>query len=154
MPIKTNRKIALSKKDKLSGEYVTDSELELKKDITYTVYLEAVEYPLLLIKQIFKNNDGTKGVRYLVSSDQILTYDNIIAIYQRRWKVERYHKSMNQQVALGKSLTKRVRIQSNQSLAAIYGFFKLEFLSIKAKLNQTAPRSKTYILVSQSRMQP
>lgn len=145
MPVKTNRKIALSKKDKLNGKYVTVSELELKEDITYTVYLEAVEFPLLLIKQIFKNDDGTEGVLYLVSSDQTLTYDNIIAIYQRRWKVEEYHKSLKQHVSLCKSPTKRVRTQSNHIFAAIYAFFKLEFLSIKAKVNQTALRSKIYI---------
>ena len=145
MPIKTNRKIALSKTDKLNGKYVTVSELELKKDITYKIYLEAVEFPLLLIKQIFKNDDSSEGVLYLVSSDLTLTYDNIATIYQRRWKVEEYHKSLKQHVSLCKSPTKRVRTQSNHIFAAIYAFFKLEFLSIKAKLNQTSLRTKIYI---------
>ena len=145
MPIKTNRKIALSKKDKLNGKYVTVSELELKEDITYKIYLESVEFPLLLIKQIFKNDDGSQGVLYLVSSDLTLTYDNLVAIYQKRWKVEEYHKSLKQHVSLCKSPTKRVRTQSNHIFAAIYAFFKLEFLSIKANVNQTALRSKIYI---------
>jgi hypothetical protein len=145
MPIKTNRKIALSKKDKLNGKYVTVSELELKESITYEIYLEAVEFPVLLIKQIFKNDDGSQGVLYLVSSDLTLTYDNIAAIYQRRWKVEEYHKSLKQHVSLCKSPTKRVRTQSNHIFSAIYAFFKLELLSIKAKVNQTALRSKIYL---------
>jgi len=145
MPIKTNRKIALSKKDKLNGKYVTVSELELKEGTRYEIYIEAVEFPLLLIKQIFKNDDGTGGVLYLVSSDLTLTYDKIAAIYQRRWKVEEYHKSLKQHVSLCKSPTKRVRTQSNHIFAAIYAFSKLEFLSIKAKINQTALRSKIYI---------
>lgn len=145
MPIKTNRKIALSKKDKLNGKYVTVSELELKEDITYKIYLAQVEFPLLLIKQIFKNDDGSQGVLYLVSSSLTLTYDNIVAIYQKRWKVEEYHKSLKQHVSLCKSPTKRVRTQSNHIFAAIYAFFKLEFLSIKANVNQTALRTKIYI---------
>lgn len=145
MPIKTNRKIALSKKDKLNGKYVKVSELELKEDITYKIYLAQVEFPLLLIKQIFKNDDGSQGVLYLVSSSLTLTYDNIVAIYQKRWKVEEYHKSLKQHVSLCKSPTKRVRTQSNHIFAAIYAFFKLEFLSIKANVNQTALRTKIYI---------
>ena len=145
MPIKTNRKIALSKTDKLNGKYVTVSELELKEGATYKIYIEAVEFPLLLIKQIFKNDDSSEGVLYLVSSDLTLTYDNIATIYQRRWKVEEYHKSLKQHVSLCKSPTKRVRTQSNHIFAAIYAFFKLEFLSIKAKLNQTSLRTKIYI---------
>jgi len=53
MPIKTNRKIALSKKDKLNGKYVTVSELSLEEDTTYKIYLEGVRFQLSLIKQIF-----------------------------------------------------------------------------------------------------
>lgn len=145
MPIKTNRKIALSETDKLNGKYVTVNDLELKEGATYKIYLEAVEFPLLLIKQIFKNDDGSEGILYLVSSDLTLTYDKITTIYQKRWKVEEYHKSLKQNVSLCKSPTKRVRTQSNHIFASIYAFFKLEFLSIKAKVNQTALRSKIYI---------
>ncbi|MCL5031491.1 MAG: transposase [Bacteroidetes bacterium] len=153
MPVKTNRKIALSKKDKLNGKYVTVSEpayrtgrLELKEGVTYNIYLEAVRFPSRYQSgQIFKNDDGSQGVLYLVSSDLTLTYDNIVAIYQRRWKVEEYHKSLKQHASLCKSPTKRVRTQSNHIFAAIYAFFKLENLSIKAKVNQSALRSKIYI---------
>jgi len=145
MPIKTNRKIALNKKDKLNGKYVTVSMLEFKEDDKQEIYLEGVSFPLILIRQIFKNEDGSQGVLYLVSSDLTLTYDKITSIYQKRWKVEEYHKSLKQHVSLCKSPTKRVRTQSNHIFASIYSFFKLEYLSIRAKLNQTALRSKLYI---------
>jgi len=145
MGIKSNRKIALSKKDKLNGKYVTVELLELKENQTVEVYIEGVSFPIRLIKQIFKNEDGTEGILYLVSSDLTLTYDQINTIYQRRWKVEEYHKSLKQHVSLCKSPTKRVRTQSNHIFASIYAFFKLEYLGIKAKLNPTALRSKIYI---------
>jgi hypothetical protein len=61
MPIKTNRKIALSEKDKLSGKYVTVSTLELKENQQQEIYVEGVSFPLLLIKQVFKNGDGSEG---------------------------------------------------------------------------------------------
>lgn len=91
MPIKTNRKIALSKKDKLNGKYVTVGTLEPSKDTPITIYLEGVSFPLLLIKQVFwesipsrKKADETEGVLYLVSSDLALTHELMITIYQRR----------------------------------------------------------------------
>ena len=145
MPIKTNRKIALSKKEKLSGQYVTVNTLELKENQQQEIYLEGVSFPLLLIKQVFKNADETEGILYLVSSDLTLTYEQITAIYHKRWKVEEYHKSLKQHVSLCKSPTKRVRTQSNHIFASIYGFCKLEYLSIKSKLNPTALRSKLYL---------
>ena len=145
MPIKTNRKIALSKKDKLSGKYVTVSDLELKENMHQEIYLEGVGFPLLLIKQVYKNADGTEGVLYLASSDLTLTYEQITAIYHKRWKVEEYHKSLKQHVCLCKSPTKKVRTQSNHIFASIYSFFKLEYLSLKSELNPTALRTKFYI---------
>lgn len=145
MPIKTNRKIALNKKDKLNGKYVTVSGLELKENTRQEIYLEGVSFPLMLIRQIFKNEDGSQGVLHLVSSDLTLTYDNIKTIYHKRWKVEEYHKSLKQHVSLCKSPTKRVRTQSNHIFASIYSFFKLEYLSLKTELSQTALRTKFYI---------
>lgn len=145
MPIKTNRKIALSKKDKFAGKYVTVSALGLEENTKQEVYLEGVSFPLLLIKQVFKNGDGTEGVLYLVSSNLTLTYEQITAIYHKRWKVEEYHKSLKQHVCLCKSPTKRVRTQSNHIFASIYSFFKLEYLSLKSELNPTALRTKFYI---------
>jgi hypothetical protein len=150
MPIKTNRKVALSKKEKLSGKYVTVSSLELRENAKQEIYLEAVGFPLMLIKQIFKNEDGSEGILYLVSSELTITYDTIKTIYQKRWKVEEYHKSLKQHVSLCKSPTKRVRTQSNHIFASIYAFFKLELLSVKSKVNSTALRTKLYITANRA----
>ena len=145
MPIKINRKIALNKKDKLNGKYVTVSQLELKENTLQEIYLEGVSFRLKLVKQVFKNEDRTEGVLYLVSSDQTLTYEQITQIYQKRWRVEEYHKSLKQHVSLCKSPTKRVRTQSNHIFASMYAFCKLEYMSMKSKLNPTALRSKIYL---------
>lgn len=150
MPIKTNRKIALSEKDKLSGNYVTVSTLELKETTQQKIYLEGVSFPLLLIRQVFKNADETEGVLYLVSSDLTLTHGQITAIYHKRWKVEEYHKSLKQHTCLCKSPTKRVRTQSNHIFASIYSFFKLEYLSLKSELNPTALRTKLYLTANRA----
>ena len=150
MPIKSNRKIAESQRNKLNGKYVTVSMLDFKENTTKVVYLEGISFPVLLIKEVFKNVDGSEGVLYLISSDLTITYDNIAAIYQKRWKVEEYHKSLKQQVGLAKSPTKRVRTQSNHIFASIYSFFKLEYLSLKAELNSTALRTKLYLAANRA----
>ncbi|OIO17361.1 MAG: IS701 family transposase [Ignavibacteria bacterium CG_4_8_14_3_um_filter_37_9] len=150
MPIKTNRKIALSQKDKLSGKYVTVSTLELKENTQQEIYLEGVSFPLLVIKQVFKNADGSEGVLYLVSSDLTLTYEQITTIYHKRWKVEEYHKTLKQHVNLCKSPTKTVRTQSNHIFASIYSFFKLEYLSLKSGINPTALRTKLYLTANRA----
>src|SRR4030095_6676770 len=53
MPLKSNRKVALSLEDKKSGRYVDVSTLNLPAGTTLEVWLEEVDFPLLLIKQVF-----------------------------------------------------------------------------------------------------
>lgn len=62
MPLKSNRKVALSSGDKRRGLYERVALLKLEPDTTREVYLEQVGFPLLLAKQVFKNEDGTGKV--------------------------------------------------------------------------------------------
>lgn len=96
-----------------------------------------------MVKRVFKNEeDGSEGVLYLLSSDLTLDYERLSTIYQRRCKVEEYHKSLKVKAALAKSPTKTIRTQSNHCFAAIYAFVKLERMKIVAtKINHFALRS-------------
>jgi hypothetical protein len=145
MPIKTNRKVALSLEDKKVGNYEQVGSLELEPNTTRRVYLEQVPFPLLLCKQVFKNEDGSEGVLYLVSSELRLDYDGLTTIYQRRWKVEEYHKSLKSNASLEKSPTKKVRTQTNHVFSSLYAFFKLERLKVATKMNHFAIRSSIYL---------
>jgi hypothetical protein len=109
MPIKSNRKVALSLEDKKSAKYEQVGSLRLEPNTIRRVHLEQVPFELLLCKQVFKNEDGSEGVLYLVSSDLRLDYDGLTTIYQRRWKVEEYHKSLKSNASLEKSPTKTVK---------------------------------------------
>ncbi len=77
MPLKANRKVALSLEEKKRGEYEQVACVELLQPGTMLreIYVEQVEFPLLLVKQVFKNEDGTEGVLYPVSSDATLGYE-------------------------------------------------------------------------------
>lgn len=144
MPIKSNRKIALCPEDKASGRYVTVSTLEQDGPIHRIIWLEGVAFPLLLSRQVFTNEDGTTGVLYLVSSDTALTYEQITTIYQKRWKVETYHKSLKSNLALTKSPTRVKRSQTNHIFASLVAFVKLESLSIKTKFNHFQMKARLY----------
>jgi IS4 transposase len=149
MPLKANRKVALSLEAKNRGEYEQVASVELEPGTVREVYVEQVEFPLLLVKQVFKNEDAqSEGVLYLVSSDVTLDHERLTTIYQRRWKVEEYHKSLKSNASLAKSPTKTIRTQSNHCFAAIYAFVKLERMKLATSMNHFALRSRMY---SQSR---
>ena len=110
-----------------------------------TIHLKGLDFPVALLKQVFKNKDGSESALYLVCSDDNLNYDKITAIYQKRWRVEVFHKSIKSNTRLAKSPTKTVRTQSNHFFVSIYSFFKLEMLKVKHNLNHFALRAKIYI---------
>jgi len=70
-------------------EYERVDTLEIEPDTVLTIYLEGVDFPLHLVKQVFTNGDGSIGILYLVTSDLDLNYDGITTIYKKRWNVER-----------------------------------------------------------------
>ncbi len=149
-PIKSNRKIALSLEEKINGQYKAVSTLEIKPHTTLEIYLEGVDFPLKLVKQVFTNEDGSIGILYLISSDKTLSFDHITTIYQKRWNVECYHKSLKQNVSLAKSPTQTETTQTNHFFAALCGYIKLEMLKVETKTNHFALKTKLYVNALQS----
>jgi hypothetical protein len=145
MPLKSNRKVALTLADNQRGAYVAVEALALEEGVVQSVYLEAVDFPLLFAKQVFTNEDRTTGTLYLVASDLTLTSDEVTTLYQRRWRVEEYHKSLKQNASLAKSPTRTVTTQTNHFFAALCAFVKVEALKVKPKLNHFAIKSKIYV---------
>ncbi len=52
------------------------------------------DHEVLLVRRIFKNKDGSTGRLDLVCSDLTCNGEQVAAIYEKRWKVEEYHKSL------------------------------------------------------------
>jgi hypothetical protein len=144
-PLKTNRKVALSKTDKQQGRYVRVDTLDLEAQATREIYLEGVDFPLALVKHVFTNEDGSSGMRYLVSSDTTLTFGDLTTTYHKRWTVECYHESLKQNVSLAKSPTQTVTTQTHHFFAALCGFIKLERLKMRTDLNHFTLKSKLYL---------
>jgi hypothetical protein len=145
MPLKTNRKVALSIEAKKQGQYVRVDELGLEAGTTLTVYLEGVDFPLQLVKQVFTNGDSSVGILYLVTSDLELTYAGVTTVYGKRWNVEPYHKSLKQNASLSLSPTKTVTTQSNHLFASLCAYIKLEMLKVTTQTNHFALKSKLYL---------
>jgi hypothetical protein len=127
------------------GRYVRVDTLELEAQATREVYLEGVDLPLVLVKQVFANEAGSRGIRYLVSSDTALSFDAITTTDHKWWGVECYHKSLKQNVSLAKSPSQTVTTQTNHFFAALCGVVKLERLKMKTHLNHFALKSKLYL---------
>lgn len=145
MPIKSNRKVALTLADKQQGRYRRVDALVLEEKAVHEVYLESVDFPLLWVKQVFTNEDGSTGTLYLVTSDLTLAYDDITTTYRKRWHVEPYHKSLKQNASLEKSPTQTVVSQTNHFFAALCAYIKLESLKSSTKLNHFAIKAKLYL---------
>ena len=145
MPLKTNRKVALSLDDKKQGRYVRVDALVLEPDTITTIYLEGVDFPLHLVKQVFTNEDDSTGILYLVTNDLELTDHGITTIYGKRWNVEPYHQSLKQNASLSKSPTKTVTTQSNHVFASLCAYIKLEMLKVTTQTNHFALKSKLYV---------
>lgn len=144
LSLKSNRHVALSLKDKKQGRYVRIDTLNFSEE-PMKAWVKGLEFPVLLHQQLFTNKDGSTGTLYLISNELTATKATLEAIYQKRWKVEVFHKNIKSNTALAKSPAKTVRTQSNHIFMSLYAGARLECLSIKKKMNAFALKSKLYM---------
>jgi DDE superfamily endonuclease len=137
MPLKDNRKVALTKEDQLQEKYQSIESLVLEENQVLYVYLEDVEFPLLLTKQLFKDEDA-EAVLYLVTNDLTADAQIMKTQYQRRWKVECFYKSIKSNLGYANSPTHTVRTQSNHLFLSMVAFVKMEILKKATKKNHFA----------------
>jgi hypothetical protein len=143
--MKNNRLVALSEDDKRQGRFVRIETLELSDKQAVRGWLKGYAHEVLLVRQVFTNKDGSTGLLNLACSDLTCDGDGITVIYQKRWKVEVFHKSLKSNAGLAKSPTRTKTTQNNHIFMAIYAVFKLEGLKIKHKTNHFALRAKLFI---------
>ncbi len=101
LALKSNRLVASSEIDAKKGMYKSLEALRLDK-CAVKVYLKGLDFPVPVVKKVFKNGDGSSGTLYLAYSDLQLAYEQIFTLHKRRWKVEQYHKSLKNNCSLGK----------------------------------------------------
>lgn len=143
--LKSNRLVTVSAEDDQTNRFTLIEELPWQEETLFTGWLKDVPFPVLFVRQVFTNKDGSTGILYLACSDTSVSRKLILTTYQKRWPVEVFHKSLKQNAALGKAPVRRVATQNNHVFAVLYATFKLECLKIKQHLNHFALRAHLYL---------
>lgn len=147
--LKDNRLVALTEEDRKAGRFVRISQLELADQEAVRGWMKGFPKEVLLVRRVFTNKDGSIGLLNLVCSDLACNGEQVATTYQKRWKVEEFHKSLKSNAGLAKSPTRTVTTQNNHVFMAVYAVFKLECLKIKHKANHFALRTKLFIKANQ-----
>jgi Transposase DDE domain len=135
MPLKENHKVALSLEDHNKGKHQSIKSLGLEEGQTSCVYLKGMDSPLIITKQVFKNENSIKGTLYLVTNDLMTDASYIKGYYQRRWKVEEFYESVKSNTGYSKSPAHTTRTQTNHLYLSMIAFVKLEAIKINTKKN-------------------
>ena len=139
--LKSNRTVALSLQDKAHGRFVRIDTLAWSDPTPVTAWIKGLPFPVLLHRQVFTNKDDSTGILYLACSDLDQHGDALETIYQKRWKVEVFHKTLKSHARWP---SRRLNGSVQPRLYAICAAFSLE-LRIKQRINPFALRSKLYL---------
>lgn len=145
IPLKSNRNVFLLDPAAKAGKPTKLDAVDFGGEGICILYLEKLPFPVLVLRQVFTNEDGSSTHAYLSTSDTTLSASNLREIYQKRWKIEEFHKSLKSNASFAKSPTKKVRTQSNHFFASIAAFVKLEACRIAQGGNHFAISTKIYI---------
>ena len=104
----------------------------------------------MVTRQVFKNGDKSTGEIYLITNDLSLTSNHIEDIYQKRWNIETYHRSIKQNASLTKSPTSIAATQLNHIGLSIGAFCELEKLKLASKKNHYVLKRKMLIAANQA----
>ncbi len=117
--LKNNRLVALTKEDKAKGRFTRIDSIQWSEEPVQG-WVKGLEFPVLFHRQIFTNKDGSTGTLYLISNDINATKETLETIYQKRWKVEVFHKSIKSNTGMAKSPARTVRTQSDHIFMSLY----------------------------------
>jgi IS4 transposase len=133
--LKSNRTGALSKEDKLQGRVSRIDALPWSEETPVLGWIKGLDF------QVFTNKDGSTGSLYLACSDFDLQALDIETIYQKRWRVEVFHKTLKSDAALAKS----PQAGTNPEQPCLYAAFRVECLRIKHGWKNHALKTKLYM---------
>jgi hypothetical protein len=145
MALKSNRTCAHSDKDLKATNFKPLEELKLGKRAV-KLYLKGLDFPVLVVKKVFKNEDNSSGTLYLATSDLELSYEDILTLYKRRWKIEEYHKSMKSNCSLGKCQASSQTAQSSHFYCAALAYLLLEKTKAKEDKNHFTLKKELNIM--------
>jgi hypothetical protein len=145
MSVRCKRAVARNQKDAQKGKFRPLQELKLGKGAVM-LYFKGVNFPVLVVKQVYRNADGSSSTLYLATSDLELSAEKMLQLYKRRWKVEEYHKSMKSNCSLGKCQAPSLTSQQSHFYLAALAFLLLEKTKVKEDHNHFALKKQLNLL--------
>ena len=82
--MKSNRAVALSDYARKNKVFIELSKLDIADGESLKIWLKDVNFPVHLTKKIFINENGIKGILYLVINDLEIDSDQLYHDYQKR----------------------------------------------------------------------
>jgi hypothetical protein len=99
----------------------------------------------VVVKQVVITEDGSVGIRSLVSRETPLAVDDLTTPSHQRWPVECSPKSLKQTGSVAQSPPHTVTTQTTHFVAALWGFIQWERLKMRTKLNHCALKATLYL---------
>lgn len=144
IPLKDNRNIYLECASANKRNAIKITDLDFTTETMQDVWLEGVCFPVHIYRQVFRNEDGSVKTLYLCTSDLALSASGLSTLYQKRWKVEEYHKSLKSNASFAKSPARRVGSQLNHLFCSVVAFVKMELCRLGSGLNHFAQKAQLY----------
>jgi hypothetical protein len=124
--LKSNRKVSVCQ-----GTYIPIADLDLAEKQVRKVWLK--EFGFILVCKIV-DMDG--DITYLATSDlTLLHYDDFIAHFQHRWKIEEFHRGIKQTTGIEKCYSILASSQKTHIFASFVAFVKLEVRRLKEHIS-------------------
>ena len=92
--------VALSPQGKTQGCFVRIATLDWSDPTPVNAWIKGLHFSAFLHRQVFTNKDDSTSILYLACSDLYQHEDAMETIYQKRWKVEVFHKTLKSHAAL------------------------------------------------------
>jgi hypothetical protein len=136
MPIKSNRNIKLL--DDTKSDYVAISEIALEPERLYRAKLKGLSTQVWVMKIIFKNEDKSDGVLFLVTSCDGMTPEKVQEVYKFRWSIEEQHKSLKQNTGIERCSSPSPKYQMNHIFCCFSALLKLCVMKFNTGQNHFA----------------
>ena len=94
--------------------------------------------------------DGSAVDVFFVTNELSLSGSDLLALYEKRWSVECYHKSLKQNAAAGRAPLWSVRTLANHLWASLCAYARWEALHLKTTLNHFALTARVRFAAQQA----
>ena len=148
--LKGNRLAVRAAHNRRTTPWTRIEDLGLEEDTPCAVWLRGIDFPVAVLRHRHKNVDGSAVDVYFVTNELGLSGTDLLALYQKRWSVEVYHKSLKQNAALARAPLWSVRTLTNHLWASLCAYARWEALRMKTALNHFALKAKVRFAAQQA----